>query len=68
VFLFAGERRMAMATKRKTVSKKTIISQKLSPAKVAALVRCISKGRLTISVPTVGRVKAGRAQAAYEWD
>jgi hypothetical protein len=66
------ERRIAMALKRKTTkraaSKKIKVSQRLDAAKLAALVRCIAKGRLTISVPTVGRVRGGRAQAAYEWD
>jgi hypothetical protein len=55
------------STKR-AASKKVTISQRLDKAKMAALVRCIAKGRLTITVPTAGRVRPGRAQAAYEWD
>jgi hypothetical protein len=61
-----------MATRKSTkgaASKKLKFSQRLDNKKVAALVRCIAKGKLTITVPTAARVRLGRrAQAAYEWD
>ncbi len=61
-----------MAATRKTtkraVSRKVTISQRLDRKKVAALVRCIAKGKLAITVPTVRAVRQGRAQAVYEWD